>query len=136
MSAEQVLKRLESRIITMSKNMFDYFTNLENQMSVLKDQIDALTAIVNNAVTVEQSAVELLNGLGKQLSDVAETLAEQGADVTALTDLRAHLSDETAALAAAITANTPAAPVGAPASAETPAPVETVATTETTPPAA
>lgn len=63
----------------------------------------AITASVAQAVTVEESAVTLLQ-------EISAALAAAGTDPAALADLQSQLDAGTADLAAAITANTPAAP--------------------------
>lgn len=79
-------------------------------MSLLDDAIAALTAKVNDAVTVEESAIAFINGVpGLIANAVAEATAagatpEQLAAVTALGD---RLTAEAANLTAAVTANTP-----------------------------
>lgn len=66
-------------------------------------QVDDLVDAVAAETTVEQSAVTLLTEIGQQLSDA-------GTDRTKLTALRATIESNKAALAAAVLANTPAAP--------------------------
>lgn len=65
-------------------------------------ELDTLTAKVAETTTVEQSAIELLNGLGAQI-------AAMKTDPAALQALADSLSAKSSDLAAAITANTPAA---------------------------
>jgi len=76
----------------------------ENEMA---GELDALTAEVANATTVEQSAITLIQGLAAQL-------AAAGTDPAKLQALHDQLMASDAALAAAIQANTPAAPVAPP----------------------
>ena len=73
-------------------------------------QLDALTAQVAQNTSVEGSAIQLLTNLGTQLTAVSAQLAAAGADTAALDGIRTTLATSQAALAAAITANTPAAP--------------------------
>ena len=65
--------------------------------------IDDLTAQVAQNTSVEESAVTLINGLAAQL-------AAAGTDPAKLTALQTSLAASAKDLAAAITANTPAAP--------------------------
>ncbi len=65
--------------------------------------LDDLTAQVTAQTTVEQSAITLLN----QLSDL---IKQAGTDPVKLAALTAQLKTSADALAAAIVANTPAAP--------------------------
>jgi len=66
-------------------------------------ELDTLTAKVEETTTIEQSAIELLNGLSAQIA----SLKDDPAKLQALSD---SLSSKSAELAAAIAANTPAAP--------------------------
>jgi uncharacterized membrane protein affecting hemolysin expression len=68
--------------------------------------MDTLTAAVKRNSDVEDSAVLLIQGIAKQLAD----LIAAGADPAALTALSDELTAKTDALAAAVAANTPAAP--------------------------
>ena len=67
------------------------------------NELQALQAQVAQNVTVEQSAVTLIQGLAAQI-------AAAGTDPAKLTELTNNLNAPATALAAAITANTPAAP--------------------------
>jgi hypothetical protein len=67
-------------------------------MSTLSD----LQAQVAATLTVEQSAITLING-------IPALIAAAGTDAAALADLQAQLKASAASLAAAVTANTPAA---------------------------
>lgn len=67
------------------------------------NELEALKAEVAATVTVEQSAITLING-------IAARIAAAGTDPAALSALTTQLTDSAAALSAAITANTPAAP--------------------------
>ena len=91
---EQRLERIERLLIH----------NLKNESIIMTD-LTQLTQAVNDSVTVEESAITLLNGLKAQL-DAA------GTDPVALKALSDSLAAEKDKLAAAITANTPAAPAG------------------------
>jgi peptidoglycan hydrolase CwlO-like protein len=66
-------------------------------------ELDTLTASVSNATTVEQSAIDLINGLAAQIASLKN-------DPAALQALSDSLNAKSADLAAAVTANTPAAP--------------------------
>lgn len=76
--------------------------------------LDALTAQVAQTVTVEQSAITLIQGISAQL-------AAAGTDPAALANLQTQLNTSATALAAAVAANTPSAPT-------TPAPAPAPAT--------
>ena len=68
-------------------------------------QLDSLRAQVERNTTVSESAITLLNGLKQQLDD-----AIASGDPNALQALSDQIGAETDKLAAAVTANTPAAP--------------------------
>lgn len=74
-----------------------------NKENIIMSELDTLTTQVAAAVTVEESAVTLINGF-------AAKLAAAGTDPAALAVLGTSLDNEGAALAAAVAANTPAAP--------------------------
>jgi hypothetical protein len=81
-------------------------TRLETTMSQeLVDKITALTDKVSAVETVDASAVTLLQGLSQMVKDLGTD--PDPAAVQALAD---RLDAATASLAAAVTANTPAAP--------------------------
>jgi predicted alpha/beta hydrolase len=82
--------------------------------------IDDLTTQVSAQVTVEQSAITLLNGLKAKL-DAAIAAQQAGDDSAELKSLSATLGASASGLAAAVVANTPAAPA-APAPSASPAP--------------
>ncbi len=77
-----------------------------------KEQIAADVAIVTKATTVATSAEALVNGFAQRLKDATDAAVANGAtaeEVQPLTDLSAALDAESDRLAAAVTANTPAA---------------------------
>lgn len=80
---------------------------LDEKLTSLKETImsalDDLTAQVAANRTVAQSALTLIGG-------IADRIAAAGTDPTALAALTASLKDDDDKLAAAVTANTPAAP--------------------------
>lgn len=65
-------------------------------------ELDTLKTKVQETTTVEQSAIELLNGLGAQIAALKE-------DPAALQALSDQLTAKSSELASAVTANTPAA---------------------------
>ena len=85
----------------------DHIQSVVNHINEKENQIMAdlsgLQASVANEVTVEQSAITLLQGLSAEL-------AAAGTDPQALADLQAQIDSSSSALAAAVSANTPAAP--------------------------
>lgn len=87
-------------------------------MAKLDDQIAALTDQVAQNTTVEKSALALINGFGAQLAAAiaaAQAAGASPAQLQALTDLGTTIKSSDDELAAAVAANTPAAPpAGAP----------------------
>ena len=77
--------------------------------------IDDLAAAVAKEDTVIQSAITLIQG-------IPALIAAAGVDPVKLAALQTDITAQTAALSAAVAANTPAAPAPAPAPAATPAP--------------
>jgi hypothetical protein len=81
-------------------------------MSALDDNIAALQAEVAADETVEASATTLVNGIPGLIAVAVAKATAAGAtpaQLQAITDLGASLKAATAPLAAAVTANTPAA---------------------------
>lgn len=74
--------------------------------------IDDLTATITNATTVEKSAEEFIKGVATKIQAGIDAGLANGATAEQLapfTDLNKALNDESAALQAAMTANTAAA---------------------------
>lgn len=87
---------IRGELATISRNQR---TNQEATMATLDD----LTAQVAANKTITASALALING-------IAARITAAGTDPAALAALTASLKDDDDALAAAVTANTPAAP--------------------------
>ena len=82
---------------------------LEAQMdAALQAKLDDLTAKVNQETTVNASAVTLLQGLTAEIAALKSTTTDP-AVLAAIDTLASSVSAQTASLAAAVTANTPAA---------------------------
>lgn len=93
------IKRIERKV-----DLLLYQSGKEEfAMSALQDALDALTTQVSENTSLEQSAITMIQGLAQQIAQAADDPAEVAA-------LSAHLKESADALAAAITANTPAAP--------------------------
>lgn len=78
----------------------------------LDDKIAALTATVAAEETVEDSAIALINGFSAELAAAVAAASAAGAtpyQLTALQSLNDSVAAKSASLAAAVTANTPAA---------------------------
>lgn len=85
----------------------------ETLMADLTAVVDDLTARVTEMTDVEESAGALLGELGAKVAELTTELQTAGVDpalVQRLTDLGTAISDEDGKLAAAVAANTPAAP--------------------------
>lgn len=81
-------------------------------MASATDQIAALTAEVTAATTVEDSAITFIDGVPGLITSAVNAALANGAtseQLQPLTDLGAALQAKSDALAAAVTANTPAA---------------------------
>lgn len=82
-------------------------------MSQLDDQIQALTDAVAQETTVNASAITLINGIPGLIADAIAKATAAGAtpaQLQALSDLQAKVTSSSTDLAAAVMANTPAAP--------------------------
>lgn len=75
---------------------------IKGEQTVMTD-LSMLTADVEKLTTVDEAAAALITGLAQQIKDA-------GTDPVALKALTDKMEAETDALAAAVTANTPAAP--------------------------
>lgn len=75
---------------------------IQSQGAREMQELETLKSKVQETTTVEESAITLLNGLSAQL-------AASKTDPAAIQALADQLSAESASLAAAVTANTPAA---------------------------
>jgi hypothetical protein len=76
---------------------------LKYKEEIISVELDALTQEVNDSITVEASAIVLITGLSAQITAA-------GTDPAKLSALTAQLDAGKQQLAAAIVANTPAAP--------------------------
>jgi hypothetical protein len=78
----------------------------------VQEEIDALTAQITRATTVDKSAELLITGIQARIDAAVKAALANGATAAQLlpiSDLGAALDAESNALSAAITANTPAA---------------------------
>jgi predicted transcriptional regulator len=98
------LRRIEAHQREMRMGMQKHFHRQETLMSALDD----LAAQVEKNTSLEASAVTLIQGIATQLK---EALARN--DNAAITALTQQLATNAEALAAAVSANTPAAEVAA-----------------------
>lgn len=80
---------------------------LDRKVNKMKADDDALLAAVTAETNGEQAVVALLNGIAKQLSDAQAAANTPDPAIAAVID---QINNNTAAMAAAVVANTPAAP--------------------------
>lgn len=74
----------------------------------MASKLEELQAAVAAETTVVNSAITLLNGISQRIADAVA--AARAGDDAALTVLAGDIATETAALAAAVAANTPGQP--------------------------
>jgi hypothetical protein len=92
------------------REILDKLTSMETKMSQMDDDITALQASVASENTVIASAVTLMNGISAQITAAVNAALAAGAtpaQLQAVTDLKTAVDTNQAALAAAVTANTP-----------------------------
>lgn len=87
-----ILERIEAKLDALLE-----------RVQLVANELDTLTAQVSVNTTVEQSAIVLINGLAAQITALAN-------DPAALLALASTLNTNATGLAAAVAANTPAAP--------------------------
>lgn len=107
--------RLDVHIHHHDRDLNECLSRIINMQEILMSALDDLKAEVERNTSLEQSAVTLIQGIAQQLKD-----ALAANDPVALQDLTTKLSSSADALAAAITANTPAPPPVKPPTEETP----------------
>jgi len=91
-----------SRVENKLTDVLTAVTKLTRKEETMSTQLDALTASVSKNTDVEESAITLISGLAAQIAAIKT-------DPVALQALSDSLSAESGKLAAAVTANTPAA---------------------------
>lgn len=86
---------------------------LEDIMATLADLTQAITDLQSKVaaeLTVEQSAITLLQGLKKALDDALANAGDPAAAIAQIQAISTQIGTDTQALADAVTANTPTAP--------------------------
>jgi uncharacterized coiled-coil protein SlyX len=96
------IDRIESKLDSLTRKE-------ESHMSEQRDAFTDLTAKVAKVQEVDASAITLLEGLTAKLNDLAAQLGDSPA-AAEIAALATSLDASSAALAAAVVANTPAAP--------------------------
>lgn len=112
------------RLLTVMEQMVPAIHAIRLTLENMQMTLDDLKADVTAQRGVIDSAVALIGGFAGQLKTLADQLAASGVDVQAINDLHAQISAATGELAAAVAANTPAAPAPAPAPEPAPAPAD------------
>ena len=95
-----ILERQEHTQTRLDR-IFQILEQIINKEKKIMGDLDSLQGQVSANVTVEQSAITLIQGIAAQLAAIAN-------DPAAIAAMVAQLNDSAAALAAAVTANTPA----------------------------
>lgn len=83
--------------------------------NIVSQELSDLSAEVARSISVDESVLTLIAGLGARIQSISDQLAAAGVDVSTLVQLRSDLASETDKLVAAVAANTPAAPPAPPA---------------------
>jgi hypothetical protein len=102
-SIETLLRALSAQQIQQHRETMRLLYRILGKESNMATDLDSLTAEVTNNTSVEQSAITLIGNL-------AAAITAAGTDPVALAALVSQLQTNDKALAAAVTANTPAAP--------------------------
>lgn len=104
-SLDEVVEAAQKVLAALSGQL----NEIQKEITIMALDISALTNAVTNETTVEQSAITLLGSLSSEI----QTLINQSGntvDPAALQALVNQMNTSQAALAAAVSANTPAAP--------------------------
>jgi len=96
-------------LLDQSAHDHSLLQRMATKMTVLDDKLTQLESDVTAETTVEQSAVTLLTGISQQLKDIIAAGGDPAAQLARVAAVSAALEASTADLAAAVTANTPAA---------------------------
>jgi len=97
----EVPEKKIDKILNKLDKIFDILEQIKTKETIIMGDLDALEAQVTANVTVEQSAITLIQGIAAQLAAIINDPAAIAAMVT-------QLNTSAAALAAAVAANTPA----------------------------
>jgi hypothetical protein len=103
--------------------IFEMLQSIIRRLDDMAIDLTHLTAEVADVATVEASAVVLIQGIAQKIADAVASAGVDPAAQATVDGLVAQLKGSSDALAAAITANTPAAPAPVADPAPAPAPV-------------
>lgn len=87
-----------------------FIKELLTKMTAITDALAQLKTDVTNLTTVEQSAVALLNGLTAKIQELIDAGGNPTETLAAIQEVVTGVEADTTELAAAVAANTPAAP--------------------------
>lgn len=93
------LKRVETTLLAFSREALEILRSLEKKVKDMSTGMEDLQREVEEATTVAQSAVTLINGLAQQIRDLKD-------DPVKLEELATKLDASSQALAAVVAANT------------------------------
>lgn len=106
----------EERILTAISDLANKLDSLTKGVhmadAALQQKIDALTASVADEQTTDDSIVTLVNGLTAMIADLKNSTTDPS-QLAAIDAINTALQAEKAKIAAAVLANTPAAPPSA-----------------------
>lgn len=103
----------EQEFSRMSRDKREWLIYQQNhsileKLNIMAGTITDLKNEITQEETVEQSLITLVNGLGAQIKAALPNLS--AADQATLDSLLSSVTSDSAAMSAAVTANTPAAP--------------------------
>lgn len=87
---------------------------IKDRLEAMSEQLDRLTAAVERNTTVDQSIMTLMGGMAQQIRDLVANATELEETKAAMLAMADELDASSDAEAAAVVANTTAAPGGAP----------------------
>lgn len=83
---------------------------IERTLDKMKIDLTGIEQEVTDLTTVQESAIALLNGLSGKIAEISAELADNPVAQAKLNELTTAMDTSSNALAAAVAANTPAAP--------------------------
>lgn len=112
--SDEISNKLDAILTQLTKETKD----IDSMKQTLIDALNTLQGQVTAETTADASAVLLIQGVAKQISDLQVSLeagdTDQDTVAAQLGAFSTTLNDNASKLAAAVTANTPAAPPPAP----------------------
>jgi hypothetical protein len=108
-----IVSKQDPAILTLLSTIQQGIEEIKIKMSVLDDKIATLTQDVTDENTIIDSAITLISGIPKLISDAVAVAIAAGAtpaQLQGLTDLATSIEAKKTSLAAAISANVPPNP--------------------------